>query len=235
MKTTTFFAILLTLLSLLLVAGAASLFLLQGRGALEEEVRNLQDTVQNEGRTIDNLQATIEAQEAALTSSEATLASNEATLAETSLQLAAREDELNEALAALEAFEGTGVAQPPTTSEPPVIEIVNPQFGVPISSDAPLPIIVVAIAGEGVERIEIAVGDRERPFSESGNGEPFRVMRRNVFNLAPGSLMITATLTTVDNQVEQTTMQVIVSGETPEEEAEDTQGLLSAPVVDLRR
>jgi hypothetical protein len=62
-------------------------------------------------------------------------------------------------------------------------------------------------------------------------------MRRLVSDLTPGNLTITATLTTVDNRIQRSSIQIVVTEATPEPEEtpQETESLLSAPVAELGR
>ena len=240
MKSTTFVAVLLVLLSLLLVIGAATLFLLQGRRTLLEETESLESQLQSQNMTHSQLQTTVDAQAAALQT-------QEASLSQSLLQLATRDAQLTEAQTAAEAatqgaaqatLEATPTPEPQVQEEggPPVLDILSPTNGVSVASDSPIPLIVVAFTSMGVERIEVEISDRQETLTESGNGETYAVMNRRVFDPMPGPLTITATLTTIDSQSIHRSIQILVNSPAePNGTEDDTQGLLSAPVADLRR
>lgn len=230
MKSTTFIAVLLTLLSLLLIVGATALFLFQGRRELLNEINGLQDSILERDSNLDQLRVTVEAQESELQT-------RQATLDQSLLQLGARQNDLEEAQAALEALQATRAAETPPATSMPVVDILSPTGGISVSSDSELTLIVVAFAADGVERIDVEIGDNLGAFAQASDGEPYVVMRRLVSDLTPGNLTITATLTTSANQIQRSSIQIVVTEATPEpvETPEATQSLLAAPVAALRR
>lgn len=230
MKSTTFVAVLLTLLSLLLIVGAAALFLFQGRRDFLNEINGLQESILERDSNLDQLRTTVEAQESELQT-------RQATLDQSLLQLGTRQHDLEEVQAALEALQETRAAETPPAPSMPVVDILSPTGGISVASDTELSIIVVAFAADGVERIDVEIGDNLGSFTQASDGAPYVVMRRLVSELTPGNLTITATLTTVDNRIQRSSIQIAVTEATPEpEETEEApQGLHSAPVAELRR
>lgn len=229
MKSTTFIAILLTLLTLLLVTGAAVIFLLQGRGAMQSQMLELQRDVEQQERTFAELQTTAAAREMVLSTSEAARATTETALDENQALLATREAQVAELEAAQEEARATAEAEPTPRDEAPIVEIVSPQPGVDITADSALQIIVVGLSTDGIEGLELMVGDRS--FEHDADGETYRVFSRGVPNLTPGTLVITATLTTGANDLVQDSVRVLVRGGEPEPNGTDTEGSLSAPAA----
>lgn len=229
MKSTTFIAILLTLLTLLLVTGATAIFLIQGRGATQSQMLELQGDIEQQERTFAELQTTAAAREMVLATSEAALETSEAELNESRALLATREAELAELEAAQEDATATAEAEPTRRDEPPVVEIVSPQPGVNITTDSALQLIIVGLSIDGIDRLDLMVGDR--PFVLEADGETYRVFRRGVPNLTPGTLRITATLTTGSNETVQDTIRVLVREAEPEPNGNGTEGAILAPVA----
>lgn len=234
MKSTTFIAILLTLLTLLLVTGAAVIFLIQGQGAMQDQVLDLQGDIEQQERTFAELQTTAAAREMVLATSEAALETTEAELDESQALLATREAALAELEAAQEAEAATAEAEPTARDEPSTVEIVSPQPGADITTDSALQIIVVGFSLDGIERLELMVGDRSQPFEHEADGETHIIFTRGVPNLSAGTLRITATLTTSANETVQDTVRVLVRDVEPEPDSDDTEGAILAPVADSR-
>ncbi len=210
MKSTTFIALLLTLLMLLLVTGAAALFLWQGHRDLQSDVTRLELEVEGQMQEMNNLQTTAAAREMVIATAQAQATVLAAQAAEAEALLATREAELAEALATPAA-----TARPTAGVEagngPPRLEILYPAFGTTIASDVNVLVIVIAAAEEGIASIEVQAGDRP-PLSELfDDGETFAVFRRSFFNLEPGPRNITATLTTADGVSEETSIRIFVS------------------------
>src|SRR5690606_32203169 len=101
--------------------------------------------------------------------------------------------------------------------------------GAIVSTDSNLPVIAIAFAPEGLAHMEVVVGDRPPFETEFDSGETYSVFRRTVFNLDAGTLFITATVTTNDEQTETTSVRVVVRE--AEQEDGSTQGFRSAPVA----
>lgn len=221
MKSTTFIAILLTLLTLLLVTGATIIFLFQGRQEIQNQVMDLQSDIEQQERTFAELQTTAAAREMVLATSEAALTTTEAALNENQGVLATREAAFAALEAAQEDAAATAEAQPPERDEPPIVEIVSPQLGADVTADAVLQIIVVGLSTDGIERLDLMVGDRT--FEHEAEGETYRVFNRGVPNLSPGTLRITATLTTGANETVEDTVRVLVRSVEPEQNSNDTQ------------
>ena len=214
MKSTTFIAILLTFLMLLLVAVAAAFFLWQGQQDLRSDLQLQQAEINGQEQMINELQNTAAAREMAQSTDEARVTALETELLGAQDQLATRDAELAEALATLQAepeATNTPDAQPAPGQGPPPLEILFPTFGTTVSSDANLPIIVIAAAAEGIANIEVQVGDRP-PLIETLDDDPsFAVFQRNIFNLQSGQLNITATVTTADGDREETSVRIFVN------------------------
>lgn len=233
MKTTTFIAILLTLITLLLVTGAAAFFLWQGHQDLQRDMQLQQSEIEGLTTTINDLQTTAAAREMALATGEAALATRDAELSDSQASLATREAELAEALATPEVTATPEATATPTSESslvdgPPRLEIVHPTFGLIVNTETNLQVIAIGYAPEGIMGMELLVGDRQ-PFQvEFSDIDSYHVFRRNVSELEPGPLFITATVTTTNDVTETTSIRIFV------EEAEQdvgAQGLRSAPVA----
>ena len=231
MKSTTFIAILLTLLTLLLIVGAAALFLLQGRQDMQTDALLLQSEIEGQNQTIAELQTTAAAREMALATAEAAVATRDAALAENQSVLATRETELAESESTAAAMAATLEAK--EEAQAPLVEIVSPQLGAVVTTDTALQVIVVGLSVQGVKRLDLAVGTRS--FEIPGNGEAYDVFNRSIPGLMPGTLVITATMTTDDSQTVQDSVRIVVRRAEPPQESNDTQGRPSAPVADLAR
>lgn len=232
MKSTTFIAILLTLLTLLLVTGATIIFLVQGRQAMQNQVLDLQSDIEQQERTFAELQTTAAAREMVLATSEAARETSEAAFNESQTLLATREAALAELEAAQEEAAATVEAQPTPREEPPIVEIISPQLGTDVTADSVLQIIVVGLSTDGIERLDLMVGDRA--FEHEADGETYRVFNRGVPNLSPGALRITATLTTGADETVEDSVRVLVRSAEPEQDGNnDTQGSISAPAAAL--
>lgn len=219
MKSTSFIAVLLTLLMLLLVTGAAAWFLFQGRADFERDMQLQQTELEGHVQTINDLQTTAAAREMVIATGEAQAATRDAQLSESEALLATREAELEAALATTAAPEPkpTLATEPAGSDGPPRLEIINPLFGATVTTDATLPVIIIASAEEGMEQLELVVGDRP-PVSETfSEGETYAVFRRSIFNLDPGALVITATLTTAE-ETESTSVRIFVQDAATETE-----------------
>lgn len=232
MKSTTFIAILLTLLTLLLVTGAAVIFLIQGQGAMQDQVLDLQGDIEQQERTFAELQTTAAAREMVLATSEAALETTEAELDESEALLATREAALAELEAAQEEATATAEAEPTARDEPSTVEIVSPQPGADITTDSALQIIVVGFSLDGIERLDLIVGDRL--FEHEAEGETHVIFTRGVPNLTAGTLRITATLSTGANEMVQATARVLVRDAEPEPDSNETEAAISAAVAAAR-
>lgn len=235
MKSTTFIAILLTLLTLLLVTGAAIIFLIQGRGAMQDQVLDLRSDIEQQERTFAELQTTAAAREMVLATGEAARATTEAALDESQALLATREAELAEVEAAQQEATATAEAEPTRPEEPSTVEIVSPQPGADITTGSALQIIVVGFSTEGIEQLELMVSDRSQPFEHEADGERHVIFTRGVPNLTAGALSITATLTTGANETVQDTVRVLVRDSAPEPDGNDgEEAAMPAPVAAFR-
>ena len=231
MKSTAFIATLLTLLTLLLVVGAAALFLLQGWQKLQTDTRLLQSEVEGHNQTIVVLQTTAAAREMALATSGASLTTRDSELGQSQSLLATREVELEQGQAMLNDLAATLEAERELVSEePPLLEIISPLNGAVITTDDALQILIAGGYSQGIDSLSIFVGDRS-PTTIQNNGDAFRLFRHNVPGLVPGQLAITATLTTADNQTVSDRVRITVRS--PEPQQDDTQGLISSPLADL--
>lgn len=230
MKSTSFIAILLTLITLLLVTGAAALFLWQGQQDLQRDIQLQQSEIQGHTTTINDLQTTAAAREMALATSEAGLATRDSELLAGQSLLATRDAELAEALATPDVTPTTTPSEAPPADGPPPLEIIHPTEGAIFTTEANLQVVAIGYAPEGLARMELAVGERA-PFEQTfEDGDTYFVFRRTVFNLQPGTLFITATITTIDDETETASVRVIVR-EAAEPQDGNTQGWRSAPVA----
>lgn len=237
MKTTTFIAILLTLITLLLVTAAATFFLWQGHQDLRRDIQLQQSEIEGHTTTINDLQTTAAAREMALATGEAALATRDAELSESQAALATREGELAEALATLEVTvtpdaTATTASESPVADGPPQVEIVYPTMGTIVTTDTRLPVIAMGFASEGITRMELVVGDRPPAEVTFDDGRTFYIFRRTALNLQEGTLFITATITTSENVTETTSVGITING--VEQEEGSTQGFYSAPPVAAR-
>ena len=238
MKSTTFVAILLTLLTLLLVTGATVFFLWQGRQDMQRDVGLQQSEIEGQKQTIAQLQTTAAAREMGLATHEAAQATSEAVQATRDMELAqmqgllaTREAELAQVQAEAADALATFQAQQEVGDGPPPLEILHPAFGASVNTDTLLPVIVVGSAADGISRMEVVVGDQEPIVREFANGETYYVFRRTISDLESGELVITATLTTGNNRTVQDSVRLFVNDTGIEEDGNGTQGLLGATVA----
>ncbi|MDX1662853.1 MAG: hypothetical protein R3272_03605 [Candidatus Promineifilaceae bacterium] len=173
MKNSSFIAILLTLIMLLLVAGGTIFFLFQSQQALETEVEQL--TV--EAADLDNAVAVFQAQAAAR---EVTIATLEATLS------------TREAESALRATTVAGAG----IEEPPFVEIAHPRSGAIVTADTLPEVLVFTGHPLGVVSAALLLDGQIVAEVESGPGERNLVLTHSLAPpLAPGQHVLTATVT----------------------------------------
>ncbi len=242
MKSTTFIAVLLTLLSLLLIVGATTLFLVQDRQEMQTDAFLMQAEIEGHNQTIIQLQTTAAAREMMLATSEALVTTRDAEVSQSESFIATQQAELeqqqttlNELEDTLSGLEATLEAERALVSdESPLVQIVSPLNGAVVTTDNSLEILVVGGYSQGVDNVSILVGDRPS-FTIQDNGEAFRLYQHSVPGLSAGLLVITATLTTVDNQTVSDRVRITVRDSEPQQDSNGTQGSVSWFVADLPR
>jgi hypothetical protein len=214
MKQSSIIAILLTFLSLLLVLGAAVVFLFQARGNLRADVTRLENETNSLNLTLAEVQGTAAARDMTLATRESELATQEAQMATavavaTGQQAALATSVAAEATgvavqaasaaaqatgeAALQALEATRAAElAASAAAPPLVRIIAPENGAQVESTA-LTIVVGAGHPDGIGDLLLRVG--RRPVTLSAGADDFRVFTHTTGALATGPLTVTATIT----------------------------------------
>lgn len=233
MKQTSIVAALLTLLSLLLVSGAAVVFLLQGREELRTENLLLQAEVEGQNRTIAQIQTTAAAREMALSTSQALLSTSETLRSTSDALVATRENELAQRQQALDDLAATHEAELQAQSvDPPWVDIVSPEPDDVVDAETPLEIEVIASHRQGLRDLRLEVGPH--PITFPGNGDTFRHFPHTTSPLEPGSLTITATVTAANEQTASDVVSITVRPR-PDEDEQDAQSRWLLPVAALLR
>ena len=207
MKTTTFIAILLTFLMLLLVLMAAVTFLWQGREDATRQIGELQEERRALQATATLVRSYLVAREEGLATAQAggTVVAQALTRAETT---AAALDATRMGIAAERAALATRtVAQDALLSQPPALAIISPE------PDTLLAVSETAAAGkfvvagshpQGIHGLQLRLaGDN---VTLAGEGAPFRVFTHTLpAPLPPGLYTVTATITATNDLTATTT------------------------------
>jgi hypothetical protein len=196
MKTSAFTAILLTFVMVILVLGAAVLFLWQGRELLIHDVTNLSTEVAGANSTATAVRAYVDAREADLSTGEALQATTEAALAtseadyESSLQTRESVAASRATLAAQSATQEALLAP----LEAPYVAIAYPEDGARFSTSSSVPLVITAGHPQGVDQVALlGLGDT---ILLPGSSDPYRVYNHRLEPpLEPGEYIITATVT----------------------------------------
>lgn len=199
MKSTTFVAILLTFLTLLLVLVAAVTFLWQGRQQAAERLTRLQQEKGELQATATIVRSYLSAREEGLATAQAqaTVMTAELAVARaayfdlegTRMAVEAEREDLSTRVASLEAV----------FLEPPSVAILAPPPGtaLPGISEAGAEIVVAGSHPRGIGSLQLLLGDDAMVFA--ADGEQFRVFSYTVPALAPGLYTVTATITATNN------------------------------------
>lgn len=209
MKSTTFIAILLTFLMLLLVTGAAAFFLWQGQQDLQTELQLQQAELNSRVQTVNELQTTAAAREMDRATSEATIAGLEAQIVQAGAQLATSQAELATAQAATPEAVETPTAQPGPVSGPPQLQILYPKQFASVTSDVGLLVIVIASTDQGISSVAVQLGERQ-PQVKTYDGATFAIYEHSFPNIEAGTLEITAVMTSTTGTTEDTSLRVTV-------------------------
>lgn len=161
MRRSALIAILLTLLSALLVLGAAFVFLFQGRQTLEERVENLTTTQQSLNQAITEAQTSLATRDGSIVALEATrvaLANQVETNQTTLNQLQQENQELSAAVIERDAI----ISQLQTQAisgenQPPLVVIFAPESGQTIRPNQPIEILVSASDPAGVVTLDVMI------------------------------------------------------------------------------
>jgi hypothetical protein len=163
MRRSALIGILLTLLSALLVLGAAFVFLFQGRQQLEERAENLEASQRSLNQAVTEAQDSLATRDASLVALDATrvalveqLNGNETTLG----QLQQENQDLSAAVIERDAI----ISQLQTQAisgenQPPLVVIFSPENGQTIRPDQPIAIVVSASDPAGVLSLDVRVDD----------------------------------------------------------------------------
>ncbi len=162
MKSSTFAGITLTLLMLLLVLGAAFLFLWQGRESLNEQVELLSDdlavveaTATESAIVADGVRATATAVAATLATVEAESVLLEGQLVDSQQEV----DAMANQIATLEASLATAQAQL-AVSGVPSVTIISPPADALLSPEEPVERLVVVTDLEGITAVNLTIADQ---------------------------------------------------------------------------
>lgn len=234
MKQTSIIATLLTLLSLLLVAGAAVVFLLQGRQELRTDILLLESEIEGQNQMMAQIQTTAAAREMALSTSQALLSTSEIQRATSEALVATRENELAQSQQALDDLAATHEAVLQAQSvDPPWIDIVSPESDDVVDAETSLEIEVIASHRQGLQDLRLEVGPHAITFQ--GNGDTFRLFPHTTSPLEPGALTITATVTAANEQTASDVVSITVRPRPDEDEQDAQSRWLLLPVAALPR
>ena len=224
MKSTTFVAILLTFLSLLLVLVAAVTFLWQGRQLAATRLSLLQEERAASEATATIVRSYLAAREEGLATAHALATTTAADLAQSQRAYLALEATSTAGRVERAALATRVASLEAVFLQPPSVAIISPRPGPRLQEENPAGAEQIVVAGshpQGISGLQLSLAGDQTSFAASG--ETFRVFSYTLpAPLSPGLYTVTATITATNNLTATTTALFDVS-EPVGEESDDPQ------------